>query len=175
MLHVHVWASIDGCHWIMEHQLNLLIIDLSLHMYCTFITICTCINSLYIHVLVSVVCISFLSRHCLVSWVPSCAVPPTSYRWTAIPVQWAPSWRLCWSVGPHHTLNHVYWRYSVLYMYCTCVYSTRLLSRIFYLGGAISPQVNTITTTIHSQEYSGGKLEVLGGKLNNLGGRFPPE
>ena len=44
----------------------------------------------------------------------------------------------------------------------------------FLFGGeatCISPQVNTITTT---QEYTGGKLEVLGGKMKNLGGEASP-
>ncbi len=38
--------------------------------------------------------------------------------------------------------------------------TTRVLSRKFFFGGgkAISPQVNTITTTVQSQEYTGGKL-----------------
>ncbi len=49
----------------------------------------------------------------------------------------------------------------------------RVLSRNFCLGGSISPQVNTITTTVQSQEYTGGKLEVLG-EAEEFGGKLPP-
>ncbi len=54
--------------------------------------------------------------------------------------------------------SFVYFYYTHT-LYTHTLYMYRVLSRNFCLGG---PQVNTITTTVQSQEYTGGKLEVLG-------------
>ena len=48
------------------------------------------------------------------------------------------------------------------HIHVTC---TRVLSRNFYFGGSYKPTVNTITTTVQSQEYTGGSLKCLAGSF----------